>query len=84
MLLLPSKEFPVGILEDTDVSDNLAEVHAKEADLWLGLEGEIEFIVDGKKIIVRKGDWLYIPAGVPHQHNKPAGTARLAIIKIPA
>lgn len=32
--------------------------------------------------ILKPGDWLWIPAGVPHQHNC-SGTARLVIIKIP-
>lgn len=32
--------------------------------------------------ILKPGDWLWIPAGVPHQHNC-SDTARLVIIKIP-
>jgi len=32
---------------------------------------------------LRPGDWLYIPAGEPHQHRTDA-VARLMIIKIPA
>ncbi|HEY4519573.1 MAG TPA: hypothetical protein VJH33_00850 [Candidatus Paceibacterota bacterium] len=31
--------------------------------------------------MLNAGDWLWIPAGVPHQHSAK-GTARLAIIKI--
>lgn len=36
----------------------------------------------GETAILKPGDWLWIPAGQPHQHQC-AGTARLAIIKIP-
>ena len=39
-------------------------------------------IKDGQTDILRAGDWLWIPPGVPHQHNCE-GVARLAIIKIP-
>lgn len=40
-----------------------------------GLEG-------AKEITIKQGDWLWIPAGEPHQHITQ-GTARLMIIKIP-
>lgn len=117
-LMEPLKAFatsvalPLNILEDADVSDNKAEIHTHEHDLWLGLEGESHFIIGGEmtepffskakdgtekkneiraytikggtEITVRPGDWLWMPAGVPHQHQKPTGSARLAIIKIPA
>lgn len=36
----------------------------------------------GTTVILRPGDWLYIPAGEPHQHSAK-GVARLYIIKIP-
>lgn len=39
-------------------------------------------IEGGKEIVIRPGDWLWIPAGEPHQHITE-GTARLFIIKIP-
>lgn len=37
----------------------------------------------GTEVRLRDGDWLWIPAGQPHQH-KASGIARLVIIKIPA
>ena len=40
-----------------------------------------ERIEGGATYILRSGDWLWIPPGVPHQHAA-SGTARLAIIKI--
>lgn len=39
-------------------------------------------IEGGKEIVMRPGDWLWIPAGEPHQHTTKE-TARLFIIKIP-
>ena len=114
-LLQPLKDFSIGsnisfhILEDVEI-ENPPEVHMHEADLWIGIEGEVTFIVGGKLIdersqinsdgvinenektglkieggaeyIVRAGDVLHIPAGVPHLH-KAKGVARMHIIKIP-
>ncbi len=40
-------------------------------------------IKGGKQALLKPGDWLYIPAGQPHQHTC-SKTARLVIIKIPA
>ena len=42
-------------------------------------KGRIE---GGTEYVLKPGDWLWIPAGEPHQHACK-GTARLAIIKIP-
>ena len=39
-------------------------------------------IKGGSEIILKPGDWFWIPAGQPHQHSC-SGTARLMIIKIP-
>jgi len=39
-------------------------------------------ISGGTTVILKPGDWLWIPAGEPHQHSCP-DTARLMIIKIP-
>ncbi|KKU68811.1 MAG: hypothetical protein UX89_C0001G0002 [Parcubacteria group bacterium GW2011_GWA2_47_16] len=55
---------------NSDGTENHNELYAKE-------------IADGEKFIVKAGDWLWIPAGDPHQHSA-IGTARLVIIKIPA
>ena len=41
-----------------------------------GIEG-------GEKIVLFAGDWLWIPAGVPHLH-RAVGTSRLIIIKLPS
>ena len=41
-----------------------------------------EEIKGGEKVVMKPGDWLWIPPGVPHKHFC-GGTARLVIIKIP-
>lgn len=55
--------------KDKDGHENKNELKAKE-------------IKGGTEIILKPGDWLWIPAGEPHQHKTPR-TARLAIVKIP-
>lgn len=52
-----------------DGSEDKNEIKAKE-------------IRGGKEEVLYPGDWLFIPAGVPHQHVCE-GTARLVIVKIP-
>jgi mannose-6-phosphate isomerase-like protein (cupin superfamily) len=39
-------------------------------------------IKGGREVVLKAGDWLWIPAGEPHRHGS-AGTARLVIVKIP-
>ncbi len=39
-------------------------------------------ISGGTEVVMHPGDWLWIPAGEPHQHIS-SGLARLMIIKIP-
>ncbi len=62
----------------------LVEPRVKEKN---GVRNENELLAGsihgGIQIIMHPGDWLWIPAGTPHQHQA-AGTARLAVIKIPA
>ncbi|MDP3772321.1 MAG: hypothetical protein Q8Q94_03035 [bacterium] len=62
----------------------LVEPRVKEKN---GVRNENELLAasihGGTETIMHPGDWLWIPAGTPHQHQA-IGTARLAIIKIPA
>lgn len=55
--------------KQADGSDNPQELFAAE-------------IKNGTEIELHPGDWLWVPAGQPHQHGS-TGTARLGIIKIP-
>jgi len=40
-------------------------------------------IINGTEVVLKAGDWLWIPPGQPHVHNQPEGTTRLVVIKIP-
>lgn len=54
-----SKNFPANILENKNIV-NKGEVHERESDLWICLEGEVIFICGGKlknPILVRDGEW---------------------------
>jgi mannose-6-phosphate isomerase-like protein (cupin superfamily) len=58
-------------------------IFSKRAD---GSENKNEIraaqIKGGEKVILRPGDWIWIPPGEPHQHFCEK-VSRLAIIKIP-
>jgi len=45
-------------------------------------ESQADYIKRGKSITLKKGDWLWIPPGEPHQHSNK-NLSRLLIIKIP-
>jgi len=55
--------------KNSDGTEDKREVKAKE-------------IKGGTEKILKPGDWLWIPAGEPHQH-RCEGVARLIIVKIP-
>lgn len=54
----------------------LKEKKAVHEGEWIGSE-----IEGGTERTLHPGDWLWVPAGEPHEHNCPSGTARLFIIK---
>lgn len=68
--LAATQTLPINVLEDCEVVENDAEVHDNEGDLWLCVQGEVRFIVDGKLAegklrtlsdgTPRKGEW-YAP-----------------------
>ncbi len=55
--------------KNSDGSEDQREVKAKS-------------IRGGAESVLKPGDWLWVPAGQPHQHLCE-GTARLAIVKVP-
>lgn len=57
-------------------------VHKKPDGTENPNEIKAKSIVGGTESVLKPGDWLWIPAGQPHQH-KCTTLARLAIIKIP-
>ena len=102
--LSKGKGISFNILEDHNFLEGQPEVHRHEGDLWIGLEGEMNFIVGGEmvepyakegndneikaksisggeEVVLKMGDVLWIPAGVPHMHIAKHG--RAYIIKIP-
>ncbi len=49
------------------------------------LEGELEFVFRGAKVVAREGETIHVPANAPHQfHNSSAGPARMLCICSPA
>ena len=48
--LAKKHNLPINILENHRVSSSEAEAHRHEADLWICLEGEVEFVVDGEMV----------------------------------
>lgn len=59
-LLEPGKGRSIKILEDAHVSDNEAEVHDNEKDVWLCLEGQPTFMYGGELVEpreVKPGEW---------------------------
>jgi len=43
--------------------------HENEDELFYVVEGEVEFMVDGEKIIAREGDTIFGPRRVPHGYR---------------
>jgi quercetin dioxygenase-like cupin family protein len=59
--------------------------HPNQEDAYLIEEGELEFRIAGKKRVVRAGDSLVIPPGVPHSVRNRTGRAAVALVqKTPA
>lgn len=44
-------------------------------------EWKAQRIEGGDAVTLSPGDWLWVPAGVWHEHSKPDGNARLVILK---
>jgi quercetin dioxygenase-like cupin family protein len=54
-------------------------------ETFILIEGQIEATFRGKKLMVRAGDTLHIPANAPHQfHNASSGPVRMLCICSPA
>jgi quercetin dioxygenase-like cupin family protein len=44
-------------------------IHRREDETFQVLEGEYEFIVDGKSFVARKGATIFAPRGIPHTYR---------------
>jgi len=45
--------------------------HAKYAELFMVLKGKMEFMVDGKKVLLHEGESIDLPAGTVHTFSNP-------------
>ncbi len=61
--------------------ENAVEVpeHSHEAQWGAVLSGEIELIIEGRKVILRKGDTYFIPAGAKHSAKIKAGYSDITL-----
>jgi uncharacterized cupin superfamily protein len=46
-------------------------LHHAHEETWYVLDGELEFTSGAKVTRVRTGDWVLVPAGVPHTFANP-------------
>jgi mannose-6-phosphate isomerase-like protein (cupin superfamily) len=79
-------DFWIGLEGETvfTLGGTLEEAFVKPAKdgSYQDIEIRAKCITGGERVTVKKGDWLWIPAGVPHVHEA-TGVSRLLIIKVP-
>lgn len=44
-------------------------IHSREDETFQVIEGEYEFMVDGKKFVAKKGTTIFAPRGLPHTYR---------------
>ncbi|MFA9272756.1 MAG: cupin domain-containing protein [Baekduiaceae bacterium] len=74
-------------LENTIAPGDGPPVHVHEAqdEIWLVLEGELEFRIGEEEADAPTGTFVYVPRGVPHAFRNPGDTpARLLVLFTPA
>ena len=55
------------ILQDNPPNTQIPmHVHENEDELYKVVEGEVEFTVDGKTTLLKSGDTIFLPRGIPH------------------
>lgn len=58
----------------------LVPMHAHDSEqMTYVLQGALRFLIDGEETIVREGEVLHIPAGVPHQFEALDDTLELDV-----
>ena len=58
----------------------LVPIHAHDSEqMTYILQGSLRFLVDGEEIIVREGEVLHIPTGLPHQAEALEDTLELDV-----
>jgi mannose-6-phosphate isomerase-like protein (cupin superfamily) len=59
-------------------------VHARHAESFYVLEGEMTFTVDGRELRAEAGSWVQVPAGVPHTFAFPEAPLRFLDVHTPS
>jgi quercetin dioxygenase-like cupin family protein len=61
----------VSVVESHDVPGGgpPPHIHRREDETFQVLEGEYEFLVDGKSIVAKKGATIFAPRGTPHTYR---------------
>ncbi len=60
-------------------------VHSREEEGFVILDGEITFIIDGKRVVAKAGTFANMPVGTPHSfRNETDRPARMLITVAPA
>ena len=58
----------------------LVPMHAHESEqMTYILQGALRFLVDGEEVVVREGEVLHIPSGIPHQAEALEDTLELDV-----
>ena len=74
----------LGVVVITPGEEHPCHKHIKQEESFLGLEGECAVYVDGKKIILKKGDYLICEPGEAHLfRNESDKNFKAVFIKAP-
>jgi quercetin dioxygenase-like cupin family protein len=58
----------------------LVPIHTHESEqMTYILQGALRFLVDGEEVVVREGEVLHIPSGIPHQAEALEDTLELDV-----
>jgi len=63
----PKAEMTMGIVHFEPNQTNVLHVHPNSAEFLHMLSGGAEHLIDGRWVLLKPGDTLRIPRGVPHQ-----------------
>jgi quercetin dioxygenase-like cupin family protein len=58
--------------------------HTNEDETYYILEGEVTFKVGGKEYLLKKGDYIHCPKGIPHEWQSETSTSRFLTLVAPA
>jgi len=79
--LFESARLLVGLNAFEPGQQHALHAHAGQDKLYYVLEGDGQFLLDGRELPMRSGDLLIAPEGVPHGVRN-SGTARLLVLAV--